>query len=123
MSNYADKKRAGLRKRAGKFYRSSGVESANKLDLLILTHDVAIDAAKARNRLELEKALKVLTDGVDISASPVFALSLLDVYKQCELAAEHGHFPEAIQLLSVHREAWKELRKSEKSRAVKAEGE
>ena len=89
MSDSVDKKRQeGLRKRAGKHYqKSSGLNAANRLDLLILAHDAAILAAKSRNRLELEKALRILIEGLDLAHMPHFALGLFKVYNQCDLAA------------------------------------
>ena len=111
MPDKANKSRQGLRKRVGQHYHTSGVQSGNKLDLLILTHDLAIHAAKKRDRTELEKALLVLIEGLDLEPMPEFALGLFKVYHQCELAAKAKAFPEVIQLLSAHREAWIELRK------------
>ena len=114
MPGSDDSQRKGLRKRAGKFYQKSGVLSAGKLDLLILAHDAAIQAAKKRNQIELQKALQVLIEGLDITPAPHFALGLYQVYHQCELAAKNSAFPEVIQLLSAHRAAWNELRNTER---------
>ena len=111
MPKKADKNRAGLQKRVGKHYHTSSIHTGNKLDLLILTHDAAISAAKRRNRVELEKTLRVLIEGLDLEPMPHFALGLFKVYHQCQLAAKHHAFPEVIQLLSAHRAAWNEIRK------------
>ena len=64
-------------------------------------------------RVELEKTLRVLIEGLDLEPAPQFALGLFKVYHQCELAAKAKAFPEVIQLLSAHRAAWNELRNSE----------
>lgn len=110
MAEPGRKSQQGLAKRVGKSYLSTQAQTSNKLDLIIMSLEGAIKAARQEDAAQVKRIMGLLMTGLDFSKMPEFTLGQFRIYKQCQDAAEAGAFKEVLHLLTQQRDAWKYLK-------------
>lgn len=98
------------RQRASHQYLETQIMSADPLQLVILTYDVAITACRSQQQAKALEAINELQVALNHEEGGQIAADLLSLYLYCtELVRQH-QFEEPRHLLSELRQTWVALR-------------
>lgn len=97
--------------KANQQYIQTQIMSADPLQLVILTYDVAISSCRTHNRDKALRAVGELQVALNHEEGGQLAADLLSLYLYCTDLIRQNHYDEASKILSELRQTWVELRK------------
>lgn len=97
--------------KANQQYIQTQIMSADPVQLVILTYDVAIAGCRTRNQEKTLRALGELQLALNHEEGGQIAANLLSLYLYCTDLIRNRHFEEASKILTDLRQTWVELRK------------
>lgn len=96
--------------KANQQYLQTQIMSADPLQLVILTYDVALTSCRTHNQGKALQAVGELQVALDHEAGGQIAADLLSLYLYCANLIRAHQFEDASQILSELRQTWVELR-------------
>ncbi len=97
--------------KANQQYIQTQIMSADPLQLVILTYDVAIAGCRTRNQEKALRAVGELQVALNHEEGGQIAANLLSLYVYCIELIRNTHYEEAGKILVDLRLTWVELRK------------
>jgi flagellin-specific chaperone FliS len=97
--------------KANQQYVQTQVMSADPLQLVILTYDVAIAGCRARDMEKTHRAINELQVSLNHDEGGQIAADLLGLYLYCREITRQGDFDQALKILLDLRQTWVDLRK------------
>ena len=96
--------------KANQQYLQTQIMSADPLQLVILTYDVAIAGCRTKNQDKALRAVGELQVALNHDEGGQVAADLFSLYLYCSDLIRNHHFEEAVQILDELRQTWVALR-------------
>lgn len=109
------------RQRASHQYLETQIMSADPLQLVILTYDVAITACRSQQQTKALQAISELQVALNHEEGGQIAADLLSLYLYCAELIRQQQFEETGHLLRELRQTWVELRRKIQEQAASPE--
>jgi flagellin-specific chaperone FliS len=97
--------------RASQQYLQTQIMSADPLQLVILTYDIAIAGCRAQNQERALRAVNELQLALNHDEGGQIAANLLSLYLYCAELIRNACYEDAVKILTDLRQTWVELRK------------